>query len=296
MASPFSGVYRNSDGLLIDLLTGAQVFDDKELYMVPFNGFFYASDGTIHNIDELSGGGGGGDLTPAQVKLLYESNADTNAFTDAEKTKLAGITPVDPATVHLEEPVATEAELPVDDDFGAMREALDTGIFYIYYEKTNGEGEWEPTGGLTSLADYYKKAEVDQMVANLQAVDNTQNTAITSLGTRVTATETKNTSQDATLLTLNTRIALLESTLTNTPILVPPQGFLYESGDQLFELNYRPRQIDGKWLVTEVLVLEGNQNFYYLRTSDWEIQDTKTLHIINPTLTSGMEVKIVYAR
>ncbi len=291
MASPFSGVYRNSDGLLIDLLTGAQVFDDKELYMVPFNGFFYASDGTIHNIDEISGGGGGGDLTPAQVKLLYESNADTNAFTDAEKIKLAGITPVDPATVHLEEPVATEAELPVDDDFGAMREALDTGIFYIYYENSaTGNGQWEPTGGLTSLADYYKKAEVDQMVANLQAVDNTQNTAITSLGTRVTATETKNTSQDATISALNARISTLESTLADTPILVPPQGFQYTSGDQLFELTYVPK------VVTEVLVLEGNQNFYYLRTSDWEIQGTKTLHIINPTLTSGMEVKIVYAR
>ncbi|WP_167140873.1 hypothetical protein [Pseudomonas sp. OTU750018] len=30
-------------------------------------------------------------ITAAQVKTLYESNADTNAYTDAEKTKLAGI-------------------------------------------------------------------------------------------------------------------------------------------------------------------------------------------------------------
>lgn len=30
-------------------------------------------------------------ITAAQVKTLYESNADTNAFTDSEKTKLAGI-------------------------------------------------------------------------------------------------------------------------------------------------------------------------------------------------------------
>jgi hypothetical protein len=32
-------------------------------------------------------------VTAAQVKTLYESNADTNAFTDTEKTKLGGIAP-----------------------------------------------------------------------------------------------------------------------------------------------------------------------------------------------------------
>lgn len=31
------------------------------------------------------------DQTPSEIKTAYESNADTNAFTDAEKTKLAGI-------------------------------------------------------------------------------------------------------------------------------------------------------------------------------------------------------------
>lgn len=33
----------------------------------------------------------GGSMTPAQVKTAYESNPDTNAFTDAEQAKLAGI-------------------------------------------------------------------------------------------------------------------------------------------------------------------------------------------------------------
>ncbi len=32
----------------------------------------------------------GGDLTEAEIKIKYENNADTNAFTDAEKTKLEG--------------------------------------------------------------------------------------------------------------------------------------------------------------------------------------------------------------
>lgn len=34
---------------------------------------------------------GGGSMTPAEVKAAYESNPDTNAFTDADETKLAGI-------------------------------------------------------------------------------------------------------------------------------------------------------------------------------------------------------------
>ncbi|MGQ7814568.1 hypothetical protein ACUTAH_02640 [Metapseudomonas furukawaii] len=34
---------------------------------------------------------GGGSMTPAEVKAAYESNPDTNAFSDAEKAKLAGI-------------------------------------------------------------------------------------------------------------------------------------------------------------------------------------------------------------
>jgi len=31
------------------------------------------------------------DQTPSEIKIAYESNADTNAFTDAEQTKLTGI-------------------------------------------------------------------------------------------------------------------------------------------------------------------------------------------------------------
>lgn len=39
----------------------------------------------------LGGGAGGSSETPTTIKTKYESNADTNAFTDAEKTKLAGV-------------------------------------------------------------------------------------------------------------------------------------------------------------------------------------------------------------
>lgn len=39
----------------------------------------------------VSGGGGGGTETSASIKLKYEANPDTNAFTDSEKAKLFGI-------------------------------------------------------------------------------------------------------------------------------------------------------------------------------------------------------------
>lgn len=39
----------------------------------------------------LRSGGGSGSETPASIKTKYESNANTNAFTDAEKSKLSGV-------------------------------------------------------------------------------------------------------------------------------------------------------------------------------------------------------------
>ncbi|WNL50659.1 hypothetical protein RPALISO_70 [Ruegeria phage RpAliso] len=59
------------------------------------------------------GGGSGTSETPATVKSKYESNADTNAFTDAEKTKLAGIE--DGATGDL---TAEEIEAALDTYYG----------------------------------------------------------------------------------------------------------------------------------------------------------------------------------
>lgn len=47
----------------------------------------------IWDVDDaqyIAGSGGGGE-TAASIKSKYESNANTNAFTDAEQTKLAGI-------------------------------------------------------------------------------------------------------------------------------------------------------------------------------------------------------------
>lgn len=40
---------------------------------------------------EFKDTGGGGSMSPIQIKLSYESNPDTNAFTDALKLKLENI-------------------------------------------------------------------------------------------------------------------------------------------------------------------------------------------------------------
>ena len=47
----------------------------------------------VWDVDDAQwiGSGSGTPLTAAQIKTLYESNADTNAFTDSEKSKLDGV-------------------------------------------------------------------------------------------------------------------------------------------------------------------------------------------------------------
>lgn len=59
----------------------------------PKNGqvFYHTGDNTVYFYDGSGWEDTKGQLTPAQIKTLYESNADTNAFTDALVSKLAGI-------------------------------------------------------------------------------------------------------------------------------------------------------------------------------------------------------------
>lgn len=35
--------------------------------------------------NSVTSGGGGGEMTPLQIKVAYESNTNTNAFTDADE-------------------------------------------------------------------------------------------------------------------------------------------------------------------------------------------------------------------
>ena len=67
-----------------DLAQAAALQDGDIFYVVQGGVSFYCTGQQIKDLVE-------GGLTAAEVKALYEANPDTNAFTDAEKTKLAGI-------------------------------------------------------------------------------------------------------------------------------------------------------------------------------------------------------------
>jgi hypothetical protein len=56
---------------------------------LPTDGYFLAYDGAAEKWVPVAPPSD--DLPASEIKTLYEANADTNAFTDAEKTKLAGL-------------------------------------------------------------------------------------------------------------------------------------------------------------------------------------------------------------
>ncbi len=105
-----------------DALTGLNV--DDQVFVLDFNGSGHwaryrvqsTTDGTGANsvfdllIDETQIA----PLNAAQVKALYESNSDTNAFTDAEQTKLGGI--------------ATGAQINVQADWNETNAGADSFI------------------------------------------------------------------------------------------------------------------------------------------------------------------------
>lgn len=79
-------------------LTGTQTLTNKTLSSPVITGNL-TTDGTIDGRDVATDGskldgietGATADQTAAEIKTAYESNSDTNAFTDAEQTKLSGI-------------------------------------------------------------------------------------------------------------------------------------------------------------------------------------------------------------
>lgn len=88
----------------VNTATGAVVLDADDIDDTSTTNKFT----TAADISKLAGieTGATADQTAAEIKTAYESNADTNAFTDAEQTKLAGI--------------ATGAEVNVNADWNAV--------------------------------------------------------------------------------------------------------------------------------------------------------------------------------
>jgi hypothetical protein len=71
---------------ITDLVQAGPLNDGDVFYVVQGGISFYCTGEQIKDLVE-------GGLTAAEVKALYEANADTNAFTDNEKSKLGGIEP-----------------------------------------------------------------------------------------------------------------------------------------------------------------------------------------------------------
>lgn len=84
-----------------------------------------ASDG-----EWVAGGGDAAPVTAAQVKILYESNPDTNAFTNAEKSKLGGVAAG--ATANANTDSLPESATPTNKWFtdARVRGALATGLSF----------------------------------------------------------------------------------------------------------------------------------------------------------------------
>src|SRR5574344_482198 len=120
--------------------------------------------------------------TALQIKTKYESNADTNAFTDANLTKLNGIEaladvnvietvklngvalPVNSKEVNivigtvfnLKGSVPTYSALPSSGQVnGDTYQVIDTGLSYYWLDT-----DWQGMGGTIDLSNYYTKTEV----------------------------------------------------------------------------------------------------------------------------------------
>ena len=117
---------------------------------------------TVFNVEISQGGGGGETLTAEQIKALYESNANTNAFTDNEKTKLAGL------NNYNDSPIISALGNKVDKVSGKSLSTND----YSDSEKTKLAGleNYDPTPINEQLAlkanqlTTYTKTEVDGLV------------------------------------------------------------------------------------------------------------------------------------
>ena len=89
---------KGSDGQMLSLVNGLPAWaDGQDLTGAEIKSLYEAEDDTNAFTDaeqtKLAGieAGATGDMTGAEIKAAYEAESDTNAFTDSEKTKLEGI-------------------------------------------------------------------------------------------------------------------------------------------------------------------------------------------------------------
>ena len=92
-SNPYEGQKYNFNGVEYEWQNGRWISGGATFYATR-DVATQTEDGLMSSEDKVKLDGidsGAGDMTGAEIKALYEAEPDTNAFTDAEQTKLAGI-------------------------------------------------------------------------------------------------------------------------------------------------------------------------------------------------------------
>lgn len=177
-----------------------------------------------------------GQLSAADIKTLYESNEDTNAFTDALLTKLQNIsdrfkgrytTAADLSTAH---PTATSGDYAYVADADPSIWIWDAGTSAWADTGASSTGDmlasiYDPTGiGLDAFnrVNHYgdvPKANVTGLttdLTNLQTAINNNTASITTLDTRLTTAETGISSNNTYITNVDNRLQTVEGTMVKS--------------------------------------------------------------------------------
>ena len=153
---------------LAGIEAGAEV---NKIIDVIFNGVTVLDDGT--RVATIT-------ITPEDIKRWYEENPDTNAFTDAQKAKLAGIS--DGAEVNRVDDVLVDGRSVLADDKKAKITPEDIKKAYEKNPNTNAFTDAEKAD-LAALKAWKPEAEVD--IANNSAEIAEAKQSISELGDEV---------------------------------------------------------------------------------------------------------------
>ena len=120
------------------------------------------------NFTKLAGieSGATADQTAAEIKSLYESNADVNSLTDAEKTKLSGI-----ESGATADQTASEIKTLLQSDKLTLSEINETSLDSRYYTETEVNDNFYKLGSAEEIQSGEPWTAVDNKIATTAAID-----------------------------------------------------------------------------------------------------------------------------
>lgn len=202
-------------GKLTGIESGAEV---NKIIEVIFNGTSVLDDGT--RVATIT-------ITPEDIKRWYEQNPDTNAFTDAAKAKLAGIS--DGAEVNRVDDVLVDGRSVLADDKKAKITPEDIKKAYEKNPDTNAFTDaekqhldellnWKPTAESEIAENAAGVAEAKQSISEL-------GDEVNSVAGRVTTAESNISALQETDATISGNVSNLESRVsTNETSIAALQG------------------------------------------------------------------------